>query len=679
MSRSLSKSDLVWVSFKSIDHQAWILETDESDGEVLVQWEMTGLTDWVPQASITQELPLTRRRKTKSTFCSFEDFENPKMNSLWKQVTIGSRIAVKEDEEDDYYNATVVKQKRKRKFVFRLEYDKDEDDKKSQTEWLDLSQQPFALLSPTSTSTEAETSTWNGISIGSRIAIYWKEDKKFYPATVVPFSLSGKNPSLFCLHYDDGEVEQLDLSQHDYQLLSTSTEDGDDSKKQQNLSQLAVGSRISVYWKDDAMYYPATVQSKVKRGSSIHCNLEYDDGETEYQVDLNKEVFRLLEKTKDSAIDPPPPLAAASVKPNNASFKRKSMSPPNEQSKRRKHARMEEAAIIPVSPAKRPTKAILKKTTSPKVDTKQPANSTGTNVQEKKKLISKKLKRLKLKRVQEHNDDKGKTHGKPTAESKASKSATVTQLEEKNCKEPKTASAAAITTQPAVSKASNTHETEYTPSRNNILSCGTTQLGMKESNSAAAAETKQGDMTVDGTCLSFSAAEEDCATKTRPSPWKECKRTLETIRSPLNKYKKSIIADEPFQMTKRIIIPMKSISSSAATSGFHTYATLKQQLKSACHFEPKLLNEKQVEDKNSLVETSSNDDSSSSESECSQNNGNTSGIQEVSEALLPVPCTSAVATELLLEKNRLLRKRLTGPRKKRILKGYEMDLSSATA
>jgi hypothetical protein len=56
-----------------------------------------------------------------------------------------------------------------------------------------------------------------------------------------------------------------------------------------------------------------------------------------------------------------------------------------------------------------------------------------------------------------------------------------------------------------------------------------------------------------------------------------------------------------------------------------------------------------------------------------------SPVESSSKDLLPASCSSSTA-ELLLEKNRLLlRKRLTGPRKKRILRGYEMELLTAAA
>eukprot|EP00980_Cylindrotheca_fusiformis_P002286 scaffold530_cov107-Cylindrotheca_fusiformis.AAC.10 len=261
----LSNADLVWVSFKSIDHQAWIIEMDDDDDEVLVKWQMTGLLDWVPISSIQHELPSRRRRQERHVFCSFEDFRKRNINSLWKQVKVHSRIAIKKTksssesssaettdhtnnislEECHFETATVIQQKRKRKFIFRIRYDDvDEDDEDQHQEWMDLSQQAFCLLDGggggndiSSMSQKTTTVTappnneqlpWNGIEVGSRVAVYWGGDKTYYNATVVPSSVLNKSKSIFCLHYDDGEVEELDLSQNQYKklLLESSSSSG---------------------------------------------------------------------------------------------------------------------------------------------------------------------------------------------------------------------------------------------------------------------------------------------------------------------------------------------------------------------------------------------------------------------------------------------------------------------
>jgi hypothetical protein len=293
-----------------MEHQAWVLDIDDEDDEALVKWETTGMTAWVPRTSIHQKLE-TRRRKKGETFCSYQDFQKNKedkdkdntkntkntqntQNTLWKQVSVGSTLSVYWKDDDQYCNATVVKQ-RGTSSMFRLEYDDGDN------EWLDLSQHQFSLLSNDNTTTT--TKSWKDVSVGCRIAVYWKDDDKYYNATVVnPGSASpGALPSIFSLQYDDGEAEQLNLSQHCFQLMDekpidthTDTDTDTCSSIDKNLwEQVSDGSRIAVYWKDDATYYKATVLKQ--RGSM--CSLKYDDGERE-RLDMSDEIFTLLDQQR---------------------------------------------------------------------------------------------------------------------------------------------------------------------------------------------------------------------------------------------------------------------------------------------------------------------------------------------------------------------------------------------
>lgn len=72
------------------------------------------------------------------------------------------------------------------------------------------------------------------------------------------------------------------------------------SHKEILLSQLKVGSAISVYWPDDGEYYNAKISSRTKRGNNDDnaddhvYTLIYDDGEVEHNINLRNEDFKLV-------------------------------------------------------------------------------------------------------------------------------------------------------------------------------------------------------------------------------------------------------------------------------------------------------------------------------------------------------------------------------------------------
>ncbi|KAL7541323.1 hypothetical protein ACHAWF_006908 [Thalassiosira exigua] len=70
---------------------------------------------------------------------------------------------------------------------------------------------------------------------------------------------------------------------------------------------LAVGTRVEVYWPDDDVYYPGSVTA---RPGGSHHEILYDDGESEV-VDLSTEKFRVLEPPGGAASSPPPSSEAA--------------------------------------------------------------------------------------------------------------------------------------------------------------------------------------------------------------------------------------------------------------------------------------------------------------------------------------------------------------------------------
>ena len=72
---------------------------------------------------------------------------------------------------------------------------------------------------------------------------------------------------------------------------------GNNSKKEKLLSQLKVGSAISVHWPDDDEYYDARISARTNntnQGDHIY-TLVYDDGEVEYNINLRNEKFRIID------------------------------------------------------------------------------------------------------------------------------------------------------------------------------------------------------------------------------------------------------------------------------------------------------------------------------------------------------------------------------------------------
>ena len=81
--------------------------------------------------------------------------------------------------------------------------------------------QPVASApSTTAASAPDHKALWQQVSIGSRVEVYWPDDKTYYPASVTGQRNVGK--SVFTLSYDDGEVERVDLSTEKFRILNES-------------------------------------------------------------------------------------------------------------------------------------------------------------------------------------------------------------------------------------------------------------------------------------------------------------------------------------------------------------------------------------------------------------------------------------------------------------------------
>ena len=64
----------------------------------------------------------------------------------------------------------------------------------------------------------AANQLWQQVTLGTRVEVYWPDDKRYYPATVTA-QRNADSKSVFTLSYDDGEVERVDLATEQFRLL----------------------------------------------------------------------------------------------------------------------------------------------------------------------------------------------------------------------------------------------------------------------------------------------------------------------------------------------------------------------------------------------------------------------------------------------------------------------------
>lgn len=77
--------------------------------------------------------------------------------------------------------------------------------------------EPPASKPSASAASAAAKELWHQVTLGTRVEVYWPDDKRYYAATVTGQRNAGK--SVFTLEYDDGEVERADLGAEQFRLL----------------------------------------------------------------------------------------------------------------------------------------------------------------------------------------------------------------------------------------------------------------------------------------------------------------------------------------------------------------------------------------------------------------------------------------------------------------------------
>ena len=258
---------------------------------------------------------------------------------------VGSRVAIFWENDRQYYEGVISKERTGRKRNFFVEYD-DGD-----TEWVNLAFEKFYLVDGTSKTAKPRLKTnkqkkqkrerppsssddesivnvgnelpaikpnWfskntkkeppkvvehktettgndnkrgnsgeTEIEIGTRVAGSWPGDKEFYKG-VITRKNKGKGRR-FYVKYDDGDEDWVDFLNTEFYVIPSTTlpkENVGDTRK------LTTGSRISIWWPDEREYFNATVK-EISHMKSHPYYVLYDDGDKEW-VDLSEKKFRLV-------------------------------------------------------------------------------------------------------------------------------------------------------------------------------------------------------------------------------------------------------------------------------------------------------------------------------------------------------------------------------------------------
>lgn len=329
--------------------------------QFLVEYDDDGKCEWLDFAEhdfkLLPSLPAERKRRGRPSHR-----EDP------SKVRVGSRVAVWWASVSKFLEGTVTK-KRKQDHPYFIEYDEDETG-----HWIDFSKHTFRLLDvdgnspklksgstpkPKSVPTPAKSTTkktestsaddGNGektrkrkrppeygrkestgdalagleITVGTRVAVYWEGDSKYYEGEVTKERKTGKKRHY--LVYDDGEAAHwIDFKEHWVRVLpdrppkkqkSSKTEDASSKTKRKLhesaddgpakklsrraraaerarlLAKIKIGVRVEIWWAGDECYYGGKVVRQGEEKNRFY--VKYDDGEEEW-VNFSRQAFRLL-------------------------------------------------------------------------------------------------------------------------------------------------------------------------------------------------------------------------------------------------------------------------------------------------------------------------------------------------------------------------------------------------
>ncbi|CAB9499630.1 TUDOR [Seminavis robusta] len=209
--------------------------------------------------SCSRTTPTSAARSTTSSTNHNHNNNSP------PDIQIGARVSVYWSDDEQYYEATVVKQRRDRNHPkpFKLEYEDGE------YEWIDLHQVKFRFLdrgddsvisphqtcrvkamngrdhggdrrrnittsedssSSSGSASDSSSSSTSGddsdielvsdvrqVHVGARVAVYWSEEERYFEGTVTEHRMGHPRP--FFMQYDDGDTQWLDLRTRNFCVL----------------------------------------------------------------------------------------------------------------------------------------------------------------------------------------------------------------------------------------------------------------------------------------------------------------------------------------------------------------------------------------------------------------------------------------------------------------------------
>ena len=134
---------------------------------------------------------------------------------------------------------------------------------------------------------------------GSRVAVYWPEDDKYYKGFV---RKQRSNGDLFVL-YDDNDTEWVSPKESKIKQLEEQHIVRETGNPPSDLQR----KRVSVYWPREEEYYEGVVAKQKSNGDFF---VEYDDGDSEWLC-LNTKDFIVLDPPTESACDQTKPSSSA--------------------------------------------------------------------------------------------------------------------------------------------------------------------------------------------------------------------------------------------------------------------------------------------------------------------------------------------------------------------------------
>jgi hypothetical protein len=212
-----------------------------------------------------------------------EHYNDQEMDEIVKlaAVQVGTRLAVFWYEEDCYHHATVFKERNETKSVL-IEYDDG-----AGREWLDLRRNKFYLLNA---SEGGETREISDIGQASTNNAKGANDgdcaRDPLLGRVAAFSKAMSSPD----EQKDDDHHDVDSSDDEMDMLT---------KENPSLSLIKIGTRVSLWWPDDAHYYVGTI-THVRRTNTKPFYVEYDDGEFEW-IDLRQHKFHVLSAAQETS------------------------------------------------------------------------------------------------------------------------------------------------------------------------------------------------------------------------------------------------------------------------------------------------------------------------------------------------------------------------------------------